>query len=586
MDTWLAAAAATRRTRSAVRAPGFELTYAQLDRLAASIAQQLRPLLSAVADPVVGVALDRSPLFLAAVLACWKAGAAYLPLDAQQPPARISFMLDDAGADAVVTDTATIDHIGYVEQPAVVADRCPPSDPRVAARVDPHPGRLAYVIYTSGSTGEPKGVGVEHRNLVHYVRAVVDACGVGEEMHWAAVSSFTTDLAHTALFVSLATGGCAHVLPKDLVMDPLRLERYFARARIDAVKTTPSHLAALLAGSARPLPRRLLILGGEPLPWELVRRVRHGGTCAIYNHYGPTETTVGACVYRCDTARTSHQGIVPIGRPLPGVAVTIAGAHGGSAGAGEIGEIEIAGPTLSRGYVNRQIETAERFVAARPGRTATRVVYRTGDLGRLLPDGNIEFLGRADQQVKIRGYRVEPAEIEAALVTHPDITSAIVAAHVDGDGRATLVAHYVALSSDLRPNEVESFLRGLLPDYMVPSELVRVPSIPLLPSGKADVSALDHPGDGNAPRPGRPAEPPARGVAALEAAVVDIYRDVLDKPQLSPLDDFFDSGGDSLCAVEIVARVRDLVAAEVPVAYVFTRRTPRNLADALVSSEG
>jgi amino acid adenylation domain-containing protein len=569
----VAETASDRGVLPAVRAPGVELSYAELDRSAASLAARVRPLLRDTAEPVVAVALERSPLFPAAVLGCWKAGAAYLPLDVDLPGQRIAFMLDDANVDAVVTERGTARAFAGFGRPVLAFDE--PDDAR-APRLPPpiaDERRLAYVIYTSGSTGTPKGVAVEHRHLARYVASVTEACRVESGMHWAAVSSFTTDLAHTAVFVPLATGGCVHVLPKPLVMDPGELERYFGSAGVDALKITPGHLGALLAGAARPLPRRLLVLGGEPLPWELVRRIRaSGAACAIYDHYGPTETTVGACVYRCDEA--GERGTVPIGRPLRGVEVAIVADDGREAPAGNVGEIEIGGPTVARGYLGASRETGERFVVRRrDGRP--RRVYRTGDLGRVLPDGNIEFLGRADEQVKVRGFRVEPAEIEAALLAHPEVVHAFVSSRTDERGAVTLVAHVATKSGAVAADELARFLGERLPEHMVPSDFVGIASVPLRPSGKVDRKALAK----AAPQH----EPEDDEATALEQVLVEIYRDVLGNPGLAPSDDFFSSGGDSLRAVEIVARVRDATEADCPVAYVFTRPTPRALAEALAS---
>jgi acyl-CoA synthetase (AMP-forming)/AMP-acid ligase II len=287
-----------------------------------------------------------------------------------------------------------------------------------------------------------------------------------------------------------------------------------------------------------------------------VRRIRAAGaSCAIYNHYGPTETTVGVCVYRCDD---DGDGIVPIGRPLRGVDVAIVGDG--------VGEIEIGGSTVARGYVGAGAEPGDCFVVRRGRR-----VYRTGDLGRALPDGNVEFLGRADEQVKVRGFRVEPAEVESALLAHPDVVQVLVTPRIDERGAVALVAHVRTKSGVVDAAELRDFLRERLPEYMVPSEVAPLASVLLRPSGKVDRAALA-------------AEAPQHDEAtALEQVLVEIYRDVLGNPGLAPGDDFFSSGGDSLRAVEIVARVRDATEAECPVAYVFTRPTPRALAEALAA---
>jgi amino acid adenylation domain-containing protein len=490
MDQVIRAVAARTPDAMAVASPTRQLSYGEVEWAASLLAAAIARTTGGVdREPVVAIALDRSALFVPGVLACWIAGAAYLPIDPGLPRARVEFMLRDTEAPVVLTDAASAELLGPIAPPVLLAEEVLHAGGDPLATSTARSEGLAYVIYTSGSTGTPKGVAVEHGQLVHYVEAVTAALQLPRATRWAAVSSFTTDLAHTALYVPLATGGSVHTVPKDLAVDPIGLEEYIRSARIECLKITPTHLAALLGG-ARPLPRLRLVFGGEVLPWTLVDRVHEAAaTCAIYNHYGPTETTVGTCTYRCQAADPNHEGAAPIGHPLGHSETLVLDDEGRSVLGGEIGELYVAGAGVARGYLNRPAATAEQFLPNPRGGPSARM-FRTGDLVRMLPDGALLFLGRRDDQVKVRGYRVEPGEVEAALARHPGVRQAAVVTRRDNLAGAVLVAYVVAGDSGVSTTDLRAFLAARLPDPMVPSEFVAVPRFPLLPSGKVDRSAL------------------------------------------------------------------------------------------------
>jgi amino acid adenylation domain-containing protein/FkbM family methyltransferase len=348
-------------------------------------------------------------------------------------------MLADAGIKFLLTQESLLSRIPADSTQAICLDRmkwarleeAAPDDTRVC------PENLAYVIYTSGSTGRPKGVCVEHRNIVNYVLGISDRLRLEPGMNHATVSTIAADLGNTVLFPALASGGCLHIISQERVKNQGMLSDYFDREKIDILKIVPSHLAALQGGRnpERVMPRRRLILGGEPsrLEWvDMIRRLTPG--CEIHNHYGPTETTVGALTYHLGLQMpVTQSGMLPLGKPLPNTRVYILDSKGQPVGFGVQGELCIGGLGVARGYLNRSALTAAQFIPDPYDPESGRRMYRTGDIARYLPDGSIEFWGREDQQVKIHGYRVEPGEVENVLRDHHGIRDAVVLAQDDDD---------------------------------------------------------------------------------------------------------------------------------------------------------
>jgi iturin family lipopeptide synthetase A len=441
-----------RPGEAAVAFEGQRLSYGELDRHAGEVAERLR---AHGAGPEVRVALlmERSLSMVVGLLGILKAGAAYVPIDPGYPEARIAFIVEDAAALTVLTQRSLLPRLpATASQPLCIEHPFSSSGERAPSAEASGPGNLAYVTYTSGSTGRPKGVCIEHRSIVNYVLGVADRLRFEPGMHYAMVSTIAADLGNTVLFPALATGGCLHVISQERAESQARLAEYFGRERIDVLKIAPSHLAALQGGShpEAVLPRRRLILGGEPSSLDRIRELQAmAPECEIHNHYGPTEATVGVLTYRFegDLARTST-GTLPLGRPLRNSRVDVLTADGQPAPLGEQGELVIGGAGVARGYWNRPELTTERFVAdpfsPEPG---TRL-YRTGDFGRLLPDGNVEFCGRADSQVKLGGHRVELGEIEQALREQGGVRDAVVLARADVSGGKQLVAYVVPKRAD------------------------------------------------------------------------------------------------------------------------------------------
>ena len=442
------------------------LTYAELDRRADRLASHLRTL-GVGPDVLVALFVERSIDMIVGILGILKAGGAYLPIDPAQPPARVASMLEDARVAAIVSQSALL---------ALLPERAPnpvPIDTFVWSKVSADlvtatPGRpehLAYVIYTSASTSRAKGVCVEHRQIVNYVRGVSERFRFAPGMQHATVSTIAADLGNTVIFPALVTGGCLHVVARERTESPALLAEYFSREQIDVLKIVPSHLAALQTGrgAKQVMPRRRLILGGEASRLEWIEALqRLTPTCEIHNHYGPTETTVGVLTYRVTAPLpATPSGTLPLGTPLPHSSVLIVNGAGEVASAGEEGELWVGGAGVARGYLHRPDLTAEKFVTNPPHATGSGRWYRTGDLVRGLADGGLEFLGRIDDQIKIHGNRIEPGEVQATLTDIGGIRDAFVLARDDESGSKQLVGYLV-------PNRREQPLWDRTSTYVLP----------------------------------------------------------------------------------------------------------------------
>jgi amino acid adenylation domain-containing protein/FkbM family methyltransferase len=443
------------------------LTYGELERRANQLAHHLKRL-QAGPDALIGLFVERSLEMMVGMLGILKAGAAYLPIDAALPPERIAFVLADANVSLLLTQASLAARLPSGTRQVVRLDSFDwnnaPETRGDAAQV--RPDNLAYVIYTSGSTGRPKGVCIEHRNIVNYVLGIAQRLQLEPGMNHATVSTIAADLGNTVIFPALVTGGCLHIISQERAENQALLSDYFKRERIDVLKIVPSHLAALQTGRnpEQVMPGRRLILGGESSRLDSLERLSAlSPGCEIYNHYGPTETTVGVLAYHAGPRLPRTQsGTLPLGRPLPNCHIYILDAEGRPVPAGVQGELCIGGRGVARGYLNRPELTAEKFVADPFSPEAGARMYRSGDLARSLPDGNIEFCGRIDHQVKLHGNRIELGEIEAALREHGGVRDAVVLTSEKESGDKQLVAYLVPK----RPKQVLWQCKGLhlLPD--------------------------------------------------------------------------------------------------------------------------
>jgi len=545
-----------------------ELSYADLDRGAEEIARALRR--RGVGPEVrVGVLLERGPELVAAFLGVLKAGGTYVPLDPVYPPERIARMLADSGAGLVVTREAESRALeGFagdrllLDRNAVEADR---EDGRVEGGATPANG--AYVIFTSGSTGTPKGVLVEHRGAAALLRWCREAFPLEASEGVLAGASVCFDMSVFEIFHPLAVGGAVVLAP-----DALSLATLPARERVTLLSAVPSAAAELLRTGGIPTSVRTLNLGGEPMRGSLAAglyELRHVET--VWNIYGPTEDTVYSTAYPVPRGAA---GGPPIGRPIAGERAYVLDRRMEPVPAGVPGELYLAGEGLARGYLGRPDATAERWApdpfAAEPGARA----YRTGDRVRWRPDGELEYLGRVDRQVKVRGYRIEPGEVESAILLHPGVREAAVELRDDASGDARLVGYVVPSAEEAPPGaELRAFLRDRLPAHLVPSAWVAIAELPRTASGKVDRKALPAP-DGSRPDTGREFVEPK---TPTEAALAEIWAEVLGLDRVGTDDSFFELGGHSLLATQVVSRTRERLGVEVPLRAVFEDLTVERL---------
>lgn len=545
------------RDGAALAAEGEDASYrrdeldALANRLAATLqAQGIGP------EDRVAICVPRSAALVGAILGAWKAGAAYVPLDPEQPAVRLQKLVRASGAKAVIVDdrTPAITHPSLIRWRDIAhasVDTKAPSPVRV------HPAQAAYVIYTSGSTGEPKGVVVSRGALHNYVQAVAARLRergldtAGETGGFAMASTVAADLGHTTLFGALALGRALYLVPHACAFDAQRFADWCAVRPIDVLKIVPSHLNGLFdAAGAAVLPRAVLVTGGESLDPSFVAQIRAARPgLAVLNHYGPTETTVGALTHAVgDIAEVP----VPVGRPLANLHAHVLDADLNPLPSGVAGELYLGGAGLARGYLGAPAQTAERFVPD-PWCAGARL-YRTGDRAVQRTDGAIVYLGRMDDQVKIRGYRVEPAEVAQAMRCVPGVIDAAVVARHDGPGGAWL---HGVFTGEATLDVVRAALTQALPSAWIPTRLDSVDKLPLTANGKVDRRAL------LALTERVDAAKESAEVASVElphvgaeADIAAIWCQVLKREQVGRHEAFFDIGGDSILALQVIARLR------------------------------
>jgi amino acid adenylation domain-containing protein/FkbM family methyltransferase len=554
----------------AVVCDGQGLTYDELNRRANQVAHSLRAT-GVGPETIVGLFLERSLDLVVGVLGILKAGGGYLPIDPVYPDDRIGFMLEDSGAAMVVSWGPLRPRLPASAKVLLLDDHetlaaQPEGDPASGAR----PDNLAYVIYTSGSTGKPKGVQIEHRQGVRLFSATDAWFHFGPEDVWTLFHSIAFDFSVWELWGALLYGGRLVVVPYAVSRNPEAFHDLVAREGVTVLNQTPAAFRTFMRAdeSARvgSLALRYVIFGGEALDLQTLRPwfERHGDSRPqLVNMYGITETTVHV-TYRPISARDVDAGSV-IGVPIPDLSVHILDPIQQLVPVGVSGEMYVGGAGLARGYLRRPELTDARFLqVAVDGRSGERL-YRTGDLARPLPDGDVEYLGRADHQVKIRGFRIELGEIEAVLSEHEAVRECVVLAREENLSEKRLVAYVVCKTpATISLDELREFISARLPSYMVPTEWAVLDEMPLMPNGKVDRRAL------LAVEPAsRRAESYVAPRTPVEEVLASIWADVLSTERVGVRDNFFELGGHSLLATQVAARAREAFNVEVPVTYLF-----------------
>ncbi|MDQ2957125.1 MAG: amino acid adenylation domain-containing protein [Actinomycetota bacterium] len=556
---------------------GEEISYAELNAQANQLGRWLSAQ-GAGPEVLVGIAMAPSIRRLAVLLGVLKAGAGYLPLDPALPADRLSFMMGDAAVPMVLTDSRSdqLTELGTVvlamdECWAAIGD-CAPDD----LGVELADSAVAYVIYTSGSTGRPKGVLVEHRQVANFAAGLIELLPISAADRVLQFASLNFDVSVLDMFATLLRGACAVLADRETLLSPPRLGQLMRSEHVSMTCLPPAVIELLTDQEFPDL--HVLISAGEQLPTTLAQAWLRPGLRLI-NGYGPTETTVLSLAAEV----TGDSWPAPIGLPLPNYQAYVLDHALNPVPIGVLGELHTGGASVARGYLNRPELTAERFIEDPFSDEPGARLYKTGDLVRRLPDGRISFVGRADGQVKLRGLRLELGEIEAALSRQPAVAQAVVLVRADRAGEQQLIGYLRAEPGVQPPDpaELKQQLSQWLPGYMVPAQLCWIEEFPLNASGKLDRTALlsvaaeDQPTGEYLP----PATP-------TESALAGIYAELLNRDRVAADDDFFDIGGNSLQAMQLVSRIRTRLAVDLPVTAIFLAPSPRRLAVRIEAVQG
>jgi amino acid adenylation domain-containing protein len=526
--------------------------------------------------------MGRSETLVISLLAILKAGGAYVPLDPTHPKERLSLVIEDSGMAVLLITAAARQKLPLELNGITVVDAEDPgvaalSSEAVASSAESH--HMAYVIYTSGSTGKPKGVMVENRNVVNFFTGMDRAIGCGPGV-WLAVTSVSFDISVLELLWTL-TRGFMVVIHGDEGASTIADE--IARGGVTHLQMTPS-LARMLTLDARAFAAlgslKQMLLGGEAVPASIIEHLRKVFKGEIYNMYGPTETTIWSTTYRVGEPEKT----VSIGKPIANTQIYLLNAELQPVPVGEIGELFIGGDGVARGYWNRPDLTAERFLLI-PSLSSQRI-YRTGDLARYLPDGNIEFLGRADFQIKLRGHRIEPGEIEDLLEHCAGVRQAVIVVREDKEGDKRLVAYLVAETTGAEAaGMLRSTLESKLPDYMVPSAFEFLPALPLTENGKIDRKALLKLSPPNLATGTAASQPHDQPGNEMERIVATAWQDALGVASVGINDNFFDLGAHSLTVAEVQAKLQTELGRDISILDLFQYSTVSALAKHLAGTQ-
>jgi amino acid adenylation domain-containing protein len=595
--------AQTERTPDAIAVvfDGEQLTYRELNRRANQLAHHLKNL-GVKPEIPVGILVGRSLEMVVGLLGILKAAGAYVPLDPAHSHERLNFMLEDAGVEILIAQS----HLGEKIDRALHKIFLDSDWQNIARESEENPSsqatpdNLAYVIYTSGSTGKPKGVQVNHRSVVHLFAATSPLFNFSDRDVWTVFHSYAFDFSVWEIWGALLHGCKLIVVPLEVTQSPAAFYQLLCSERVTILNQTPSAIRQLIdakkaATNFQQSSLRLIVCGGEAFPTELAAQLLEWNI-PLWNFYGPTEATVWTAIHPIKFIE-SDRPYIPIGRPLPNTQLYILDANLQPVPVGVFGELYIGGAGLSRGYLKRPELNAEKFIPNpfAENKTAFSLIqnsssfilsehiYKTGDLARYLPDGNIEFIGRSDHQVKIRGFRIELGEIEAAIGQHPALRETVVLVREDNPGDKRLVA-YIVSNSALKTqdseliNDLRCYLKQKLPQYMMPSAFVLLESLPLTTNGKIDQRSLRAPDINRAEFESNFTEPRTPD----EQLIAEIWAEVLGLERVGIHDNFFELGGHSLLATQAISRLRQAFQVEVPLRTLFESPTVATVTESLL----
>jgi amino acid adenylation domain-containing protein/thioester reductase-like protein len=551
------------------------LTYRELARRSSQLARHLQKL-GVGPETLVGMCVERSLEMVVGVMGVLKAGGAYLPLDPTYPKDRLQFMLEDAAAPVLLTQQHLLPVLPEHGARVICLDAAWDEIARESAAAPPcaaTPENLAYVIYTSGSTGKPKGVLIEHHAVANFIASTTSIFEVTPKDRILQFASLCFDVSVFEIFTALLSGAMLVLGGRETLLSPPALTQLMKEQGVTITDLPPAMMPLLPAEEFAA--ERIVFVGGEAFSGDLVNRWALPGR-HFYNGYGPTESTVTMTLKECTGTWT---GSPPIGTPMPNHQVYILDKHLNPVPIGVPGEMYIGGVGLARGYLNRPDLTAETFIADPFGGEAGARLYKSGDLARYLPNGDVDFLGRVDTQVKIRGFRIELGEVEVAISRHPAVKQAVVVARQDAPGTKRLIA-YLLCDAGAEPtvSEMRGFLGQGLPAYMVPAAFVMLTSFPMTGSGKVDHRALP------VPEPERPAldqEFVAPRSPTEQVLADEVFAAVLGIEHVGVDDNFFELGGNSLQATQLISRVRTTFNVDIPLGAIFAAPTVAGLAQAV-----
>ena len=566
-----------RVNHPAIVSQGRTVTYEELDMLSFLRAAVLQGM-NIGPGKFVGVCLPRTVDLPVTLLAILRSGAAYLPLDPGFPPDRLQFMVEDAEAPLVIITRELQDQLKFPEEKVYYFEDFIKAKPEKA--IVHYPVTVdtpAYVLYTSGSTGKPKGVLVKHSGVTNLLNDLAPKMGLDREEKFLAITTISFDISVLELFMPLIHGACVHLATKEQAMDPAWMANYIEKNAIRFMQATPATYELLFHGGWKGKQDLAVLCGGEALRIELAEKLLKS-TREIWNLYGPTETTIWSTISLVthETLDRNRNGIMSIGRPVANTKLFVMDANGSACPIGVAGELWISGAGVACGYLNRPELNAEKFI---PSPDGEGMAYRTGDRVLMDAEGRFYFLNRFDYQVKIRGYRIELGEIETALNGCPDIAQSVVMAVPDKSGQNVLVVWYTAADpvtdDGMIVQACKQRMSANMPDYMIPSQWIRLSSFPLTPNGKINRNALPKPGEQKSASASVSTE--QESLNPTQELIKKLWEEALQVGNIRLDDDFFELGGHSILAVKIMVDLEKLTGVKLPLAVLFTSPTVRKL---------
>jgi amino acid adenylation domain-containing protein len=562
-----------------------QLTYRELNHQANQLAHYLQTL-GVKPDMLVGICIERSIEMVLALLGVLKAGGAYVPLDPAYPTERISFVLQDAQVRVLVTQKSLESRLPEHTATVVCLDgdweniSSSIANSQMSASVEVRPDNLAYVIYTSGSTGKPKGVLVSHKNAVNLLSSIQQKPGLTADDTFLAITTISFDISVLEIFTPLIVGAQLVVVSREVAVDGTKLKQAIDRYGTTFMQATPVTWQLLVAEQSSFKNKLKIISGGEALPPDLAQKLLSMDV-ELWNFYGPTETTI----WSTGCQIKNNEGAITIGHPIANTQVYILDANLQPVPIGVPGELHIGGDGVTKGYLDRLELTEQKFISNPFSAVAESKLYKTGDLARFLPNGQIECLGRIDYQVKVRGFRIELGEIETTMIDCPGVKQAIAIVREDRPNDKTLVGYFVPDVEEGKAAHqislLRKFLKARLPDYMVPKRFMVLDTMPLTPNGKVDRRALPAPNTDHIQLDTEFVAPSNM----TEEILASIWADVLGVERLSIKDSFFALGGHSLLATQVVSRIRQAFSIEIPLQSLFENPTIATLAQTIAQEQ-